>query len=80
MVWYTTWRLKQCPRCKGDLYREAAGWCCLQCGRVVIEQDRPLVAHSSVSRGGSLDNRRPRGRGRRVNPWGAGDEIGVQIF
>lgn len=28
------WRLRACPRCRGDLYREPAyrEWVCLQCG------------------------------------------------
>lgn len=27
------WRLKQCPRCHGDLYKEYEGdWACFQCG------------------------------------------------
>ena len=36
---WSKWRLRQCPRCGGDLnlnvlYRE---WSCLQCGKVVEE-------------------------------------------
>ena len=27
------WRLHQCTRCGGDLYREEGEWKCLQCGR-----------------------------------------------
>jgi len=26
------WLLKQCPRCRGDLYLEKGEWVCLQCG------------------------------------------------
>lgn len=34
------WKLKGCPRCKGDLYYESYfnDWICLQCGYYVEEK------------------------------------------
>jgi hypothetical protein len=45
------WRLKACPRCKGDMYYDDAGgvvsrsseWACIQCGERVPHDTRPPV-------------------------------------
>ena len=62
------WRLKQCPDCSGDLYLDNDGksWFCLQCGRSIVEQNRPLAVDCGGSHGYHCRNRRPQREGQGV--------------
>jgi len=53
MVTVTTWTLKGCPRCGGDLYAEDGGFTCLQCGYHLEVKDEPRQRDTSLPVGAS---------------------------
>ena len=55
-----TWRLRSCPRCRGDMYLdEQKSWHCLQCGRLPVEQNKRLAVSPGAFQCYPLDNGRP---------------------
>lgn len=47
----TRWRLKSCPRCRGDFFLDTdpdmnRGWHCLQCGYLKPLEDQPVLHYA----------------------------------